>query len=83
LNTGYPSSILSVDTPSLYKIVPLGAIVSAIMFFWVCGKGFATKQIQIGREGKVWTWIEPLGKYVFCSITILVYILGLVLGGIG
>src|SRR5690606_8282143 len=70
------------DVVSIY-IVPLGAIVAAIMFYWVCGKGFATEQIQLGREKTVWPWIEPLGRYVFCGVSIFVYIAGIVLGGIG
>ncbi|MEA4846010.1 MAG: sodium-dependent transporter [Clostridiaceae bacterium] len=65
------------------KIVPLGAIISAILFFWISGKGFATEQLQIGREKIVSTFIERWGKYVFCTVAILVFILGLALGGIG
>ncbi|WFA08392.1 sodium-dependent transporter [Tissierella sp. Yu-01] len=70
------------DLVSIY-IIPLGAIVAAVMFYWVCGKGFPTEQIQLGREKTVWPWIEPLGKYVFCGVSIFVYIIGILLGGIG
>ncbi|KYH28094.1 MULTISPECIES: sodium-dependent transporter [Clostridium] len=65
------------------NIIPLGAIAAAIMFYWVCGRGFATEQIQMGREKKVWPWLEPLGRYVFCGVSIFVYIAGILLGGIG
>lgn len=65
------------------NIIPLGAIVAAIMFYWICGKGFATEQIQMGREKTVWPWLEPLGRYVFCGVSIFVYIAGIILGGIG
>ena len=37
------------DAVSIYAI-PLGALIAAVMFFWVCPKGFATKQAQMGRE---------------------------------
>ena len=70
------------DVVSIY-IVPLGALLAAVMFFWVCPKGFAREQVQIGREKKIGKWFEPMTKYVFVGLTILVYILGILYGGIG
>ncbi len=70
------------DIVSIY-IIPLGALLAGIMFFWVCGKGFAREQAQTGREKKIGKWFEPMTKYVFCGATIIVYILGIIYGGIG
>ena len=70
------------DIVSIY-IIPLGALLAGIMFFWVCGKGFSREQAQIGREKTIGSWFEPMTKYVFCGATILVYILGILYGGIG
>ena len=67
---------------SIY-IIPLGAMLAAIMFFWVCPKGFAREQVQLGREKTVGRWFEPMTKYVFVGLTLAVYILGIFFGGIG
>lgn len=70
------------DVVSIY-IIPLGALLAAVMFFWVCPKGFAREQVQMGREKKLGAWFEPATKYFFVGLTILVYILGIFYGGIG
>lgn len=70
------------DIVSIY-IIPLGALLAAVMFFWVCPKGFAKDQVQIGHNKLIGKWFEPLTKYVFVGLTIIVYILGIFYGGIG
>ena len=70
------------DVVSIY-VIPLGALLAAVMFFWVCPKGFAREQVQMGREKKLGAWFEPATKYFFVGLTILVYILGIFYGGIG
>lgn len=37
------------DAVSIY-IIPLGALLAGIMFFWVCPKGYAREQVELGRE---------------------------------
>ena len=70
------------DFFSIYMI-PIGALLAGIMFFWVCGKGFAKEQIESGTNFKIGGFIEGLGKYVYCGVTLIVLILGIFLGGIG
>lgn len=70
------------DLFSIY-LTPVGALLAAIMFFWVCPKGFAREQVQIGREKKIGKWFEPMTKYVFVGLTIAVCVLGILFGGIG
>lgn len=70
------------DIVSIYMI-PLGALLAAIMFFWVCPPGFAREQMQEGRTKKIGKWFEPVTKYVFVGLTVIVYILGILYGGIG
>ena len=71
------------DICSIY-ICPVGALLAAVMFFWVCGKDFAAAEIEKGGRpgsGKLYAF---LGKYVFCFLSVLVLILGsLTKGGIG
>ena len=64
-------------------VIPLGALLAAIMFFWVCPKGFARSQVELGRGKPLGRWFEVLTKYVFVGITALVYVLGIFFGGIG
>lgn len=70
------------DVVSIY-INPLGAIIAAFMIYWIFGTDFARAEIQKSRDKKIGSWFEPMTKYVFCGITVLVYVLGLVMGGIG
>ena len=70
------------DVVSIY-IVPLGALLAAIMFFWVCGKEYVEQQINKGREKAVSKILYPACKYLFCPICFVVLIFGIILGGIG
>jgi NSS family neurotransmitter:Na+ symporter len=70
------------DIMSIY-ICPLGAFIAAVIFFWVMGKDFAAEQIQLGREKKIGKWVVPAGKYGFCAIAFLVFVLSIAFGGIG
>lgn len=70
------------DVVSIY-IIPLGALLAAVMFFWVCPKGYAREQVQTGRKKKLGRWFEPCTRYVFVGLTLAVYVLGILMGGIG
>ena len=70
------------DAVSIY-VCPLGALLAGIMFFWVCGDKFARTELQKGRAKAIGKWLEPMTKYVFCGLTLAVFILGIVYGGIG
>jgi NSS family neurotransmitter:Na+ symporter len=70
------------DVMSIY-FCPLGALIAAVIFFWIMGKKFAEEQIQLGREKRIGRWIVPLGKYGYCGIALAVFILGIGFGGIG
>ncbi len=70
------------DAVSIY-IIPLGALLAGIMFYWVCPKGYAREQVEIGRKKTLGKWFEPLTKYVFVGITLVIYVLGIFFGGIG
>lgn len=69
------------DAVSIY-IIPIGALISAVLLFWVMGTDFARQQMGLGREKPVGMWAHYLGKYVFCFVTIAVIILGIIRGGI-
>lgn len=70
------------DIVSIY-INPLGALLAAIMFFWIFGDDYSRNALQEGRSKTIGSWLKPLGKYGFVGLTIIVYVLGIAMGGIG
>ena len=70
------------DAVSIYAC-PLGAMLAAVMFFWVAGKDFALEAVNRGREKKIGGWFYPLGKYVLVVLALVALVAGAVLGGIG
>ena len=58
-------------------IVPIGALMAGIMFFWVYGKNFAREEVQLGYKKPLGKWFEPMTRYVFIGVTFMVFILGL------
>ena len=71
------------DICSIY-ICPVGALLAAVMFFWVCKKDFAVAAINKGSKKQLGNLLYNAGKYVFCIVTVLVLILGATTsGGIG
>ena len=70
------------DCVSIY-IMPVGALIASIMFFWVIGGKIAKEQAEIGASKPLGAWFEPMAKYVFVILTIAVIIGGILYGGIG
>ncbi len=70
------------DVISIY-VIPVGAFLAAIMFFWVCPRGFAKGQAELGRKRPLGRWFDFFTCYVFVFVTALVIILGIFYGGIG
>ena len=64
-------------------ICPLGALLAAIMFFWVCGEEFALAEVNRGAQKPRGKGFIFLGKYVFCIASIVALVAGVLLGGIG
>lgn len=70
------------DVVSIY-ICPIGALLAAIMFFWVAGKKFAEDSVNLGAKKPIGNYFFPLGKYVYCAAALIALILGAAWGGIG
>jgi len=60
-----------VDLVTIY-FVPVGAAIAAILFFWVFGVGRARAEINAGATTPVGPWWEPVAKYVFVFVAILI-----------
>ena len=71
------------DFVSIY-VCPLGAGLAGIMFAWVWGKEKVESEVSKGRSKPLGAWYYPLYKYVFCILTFVVLIAGILNeGGIG
>ncbi|MDU4860982.1 MAG: sodium-dependent transporter [Terrisporobacter othiniensis] len=70
------------DFVSIY-IIPLGAFIAAIMFFWVIGIDKAKSEIETGSKKLLGSWFNPMAKYIYVFLTLIVLIAGILLGGIG
>lgn len=68
---------LWMDILSTY-IVPLGALMAGIMFFWVCNENFAREQVQMGKDKPLGKWFEPMTKYVFIGLVLIICILNII-----
>jgi NSS family neurotransmitter:Na+ symporter len=64
-------------------LIPIGAVLAAITFFWVFGVSRARKEINKGAANPIGAWWEPFAKYVFTSVAIIVVILSIIFKGIG
>lgn len=70
------------DAVSIY-ICPLGALLAGVMFFWVSRREFSEGEVNEGAKHRIGGWFFPLGKYVYCSLTLVALVAGALLGGIG
>mgnify|MGYP006973354076 CR=1 FL=1 len=70
------------DVVSIY-ICPLGALLAAVMFFWIGGKKLVLESVNLGARKPIGGWYYPAGKYVYCVSVLVALIAGALLGGIG
>ena len=72
------------DAVSIY-VIPLGALLAAIIFAWILDKEFAIAEIfkgtgiKVGENELIYNWI----KYVYVGISLAVYLIGIFWGAIG
>lgn len=67
------------DIISIY-VVPLGALLAGIMFFWVCDKDFVLTEVNKGSKRKKGKYFIVVSKYIFPIVTLLVLIFGVFFG---
>lgn len=70
------------DAVSIY-VCPLGALLAAVMFYWVAGDRFALDNVNEGACRPVGRWFVPMGKYAYCALAVIALVAGAMLGGIG
>lgn len=60
-----------VDLITVY-LVPVGAAIAGILFFWVLGIKRAREQVNLGAAKPVGAWWEPVAKYLFVGVAVLI-----------
>ncbi|CCO07548.1 Transporter (fragment) [Desulforamulus hydrothermalis Lam5 = DSM 18033] len=69
------------DLVTIY-IVPFGAVLASIVFFWVYGVERARAQVNKGAVKPLGPWWGYLAKYVFTGVALFILVMGIVMGGI-
>lgn len=64
-------------------VVPFGAFLGAFSIYHILGWDEIKKEIQQGRKKQIPEWFGIIAKYVYVPIAAIVFILGIVYGGIG
>jgi NSS family neurotransmitter:Na+ symporter len=60
-----------VDLITVY-LLPVGAAVAAVLFFWVFGMERARAEVNLGAERPVGAWWNPVAKYLFVGVAIVI-----------
>jgi len=53
-------------------LVPIGAAMAAVLFFWVVGIRKAREEVNTGSRRPVGAWWEPVAKYLFVGVAVLI-----------
>lgn len=64
-------------------VVPFGAVLGAVSIYYVLGFGEIAKELKEGRKKPLVSFFGPLSRYVYVPLAVIVFILGIVYGGIG
>lgn len=64
-------------------VVPFGALLGAVSIYYILGWKEIRQEMELGRSKSLPRWFGPLAKYFYVPLTLVVFILGLVYGGIG
>ena len=64
------------DIVSIY-INPLGAVIAAVIFFWVCNKKWVLDEVSKGSPKPAGECFHNYGKYIFCGVSVLIYLINL------
>lgn len=64
-------------------VVPFGALLGAFSIYYILGWDEIKKEMQLGRKKKIPDWFGTIAKYIYVPIAAIVFILGIVYGGIG
>lgn len=70
------------DAVTIY-IAPFGAVLAAVILYWVLGLPAVKAELALGRKRPLGRGFDFLSKYVYVILTAVVLVCGILYGGIG
>lgn len=70
------------DIITIY-VVPFGAVLCAVMIYWVLGTKKIDAELNMGRKKKIGKLYDFTAKYIYVLLAIFVFIMSIVFKGIG
>lgn len=64
-------------------IVPFGAVLGAVSIYYILGYEEIRKEMEEGRDKPLASFFGSLAKYVYVPLSVIVFVLGILYGGIG
>lgn len=64
-------------------VVPFGAVLGAVSIYYILGYKEIQKELETGREKPLIPAFGALAKYVYVPLSVIVFVLGILYGGIG
>lgn len=64
-------------------VVPFGAVLGACSIYYVLGFEQIKEEMEIGRKKPLGRYFGPVAKYLYVPLAVIVFVLGIVYGGIG
>lgn len=64
-------------------VVPFGAVLGAVSIYYILGYDEIKEELEEGRSKPLGKYFKPLAKYVYVPMSVIVFVLGIIYGGIG
>lgn len=64
-------------------VVPFGAVLGAVSIYYILGYPKIKTELETGRDKPLGVYFGGLAKYVYVPLSVIVFILGILYGGIG
>lgn len=64
-------------------VVPFGALLGAISIYYILGWDEIRAEMECGRKKKLPDWFGKVARYIYVPVAAIVFILGIIYGGIG
>lgn len=64
-------------------VVPFGAVLGAVSIYYILGYKEIAGELEAGRKKPLGGYFGPLAKFVYVPLAVVVFVLGIIYGGIG
>lgn len=64
-------------------VVPFGAVLGAVSIYYILGYEEIREELETGRDKTLGGYFKFLAKYVYVPLAVIVFLLGILYGGIG